>query len=224
MKEKSKDFLKYVIFVLIQIILSFAYLYIFSRINNNELILIEIIKFIGFSIITNIFFMTALLLILFFERTFQYKIFSWAYSIFSLVLIFDSIKFKESFIGLIGISLLSAGLFSFIVLRKYYKRILFSKMESIEVDFSVTKNGEEIFYKKIEVRTNSTCSDIIRKINKQYLSELNNESTDYNIYFNEKLIASISQDNIKYCDNIDYPLGSFSFEKNFVIKAESVVS
>ena len=124
----------------------------------------------------------------------------------------------------ISFLLLSLGLFSRIYLWKLHldKMNKRNSNRKIKIDFSVIENSEEIFYRRISLKGNDKCSDLLSYFMKNYLNEAQDKSNNtYKFYIDDKLIYNITENGtVEYCQTIDFELGNFPIRKVLCSKVE----
>lgn len=129
MNNKQKDFIKYLILIIIQILISFIFLIGNSKLNKNDLFTKENFELFIFGIIGNVLINLLNLIQLLIERFLQFEIFTYVLLVVGgFLLIYGFCNFKYEIIPcIIGISLLISSLFSRIILWKYDKSVINKK-------------------------------------------------------------------------------------------------
>ncbi|MCR5612673.1 hypothetical protein [Treponema sp.] len=155
-----------------------------------------------------------------------YEAITYMMILFSVMIVYQCIVSKELELVYFVILLSSMSILLRIFIWKYHLEILNSKNTNreIKIDFSVMENSEEIFYRRIVLKANDKCSDLLDYFKKHYLNESEYEnSVSYKFYISDKLIYIITdKTKIEYCHSFDYELGSFPIKKVLVAKVEII--
>ena len=188
-------------------------------INSKELIVL----FIGYNVF-------ALIIIAHIHiSSFIYEAFTYMSILMTFGLGIELIK-KSDEIAIIYffIFFLSLSILFRIFIWKYHLEILNAQntKRKIKIDFSILEDSEEIFYRRIVLRADNKCSDLLCYFKKNYLNQqINENQISYNFYIADKLMYIITnKDKIEYCQNIDFDLGSFPIKKILNSKVEIIMN
>lgn len=221
MKEEKNFYLKkFLLFLLVTTIIEILISILNFYINQIPIDVREIFGLLFMYIIFT------LLLILYINFiSFFYECCTYIIILCSLMFCWESLKNLEDLSMLqISFLLLSLGLFSRIYLWKLHldKMNKRNSNRKIKIDFSVIENSEEIFYRRISLKGNDKCSDLLSYFKKNYLNEAEDKSNNtYKFYIDDKLIYNITENGtVEYCQTIDFELRNFPIRKVLCSKVE----